>query len=370
MVDKINSESSRLFDVLRGTAALLVVLGHCRHHSAKIFNLPPSGDSIIEKLLLIPSSFGMESVAVFFVLSGFLVGGQTIRLVKNNQFIWLEFLTKRLSRLWTVLLPGIIFTWILIEVSFPRIQNYSDIPTMQAATCNIAFLQESWCSPFLNNDSLWSLSYEFWFYIIFAGITLMVSNIISRHYSAAIVGFSIVLCVLFIFGFKLLFLFPAWLIGAFIAWGGPKLSTFNRVIKRKGYLNVLLSIFFISFFSVISNILGFNKVELTLFVSIPTALFIYVAMYVEGEPRFAKPFIDLGVEIGHRSFSIYVFHLPVAIFLLKLIKDSNWAENLSLPTLTYITFIISIPITLILWKLTEFHTPSVRKFLLAWVLKK
>ena len=83
MLNKISVESTRLFDLLRGVAALLVVLGHSREHAAKIFSLNPTGKSLFEKIFLIPSSFAMESVAVFFVLSGFFI---TYLLLKDKEY--------------------------------------------------------------------------------------------------------------------------------------------------------------------------------------------------------------------------------------------------------------------------------------------
>jgi len=364
---KMSTESSRLFDVLRGVAALFVVLGHSRQQAANIFDLHPSGASLIEKTLLVPSSFAMESVAVFFVLSGFLVGGQTITQVSSHRFLWLEFLAKRLSRLWVVLLPGIIFTWAMWWLNNQWLASHSETPTIQEAICNMVFLQESWCNSFSNNSSLWSLSYEFWFYIVFAGIAMSIVNIFHKHYWAALIGFSIVLCVLYVFGIKLLFLIPGWLIGVLVAWGSSKLYILNNIIRRKSYLYLFLSVLLITSCSMITNVLEFNRSELTAFISLPAALFIFIAIRAEGEPRLMKVFIDIGAAFGQRSFSIYVFHLPIVILFINLLDSLNWANDLSLPTLTYLTFSISVPFTLILWFLTERHTPAVRSLLLSFV---
>ena len=77
-------------DALRGVAALIVVVGHERglffnqlttgaHDVASIGNKANSDPSI---------TIGHEAVMVFFVLSGFLVGGCVLRLMGNNIWSW------------------------------------------------------------------------------------------------------------------------------------------------------------------------------------------------------------------------------------------------------------------------------------------
>jgi len=111
-LNTFSSPSARLLDVVRGVAALLVVLGHSRDISARVSGLNHTGDSFFEMVLLVPSSFAVEAVAVFFVLSGYLVGGQVIRQNREGRFCWGEFLIKRLSRLWAGLIPGLFITYI------------------------------------------------------------------------------------------------------------------------------------------------------------------------------------------------------------------------------------------------------------------
>lgn len=136
-------------DLLRFIAIFYVVLGH-----SKIL-LPNSFDSFIDDILI-------DGVAIFFVLSGFLIGGILIRkLDKENPT--LSFLLNFWSRRWMRTIPVyflvltfiIIYTYLLKPTRLPDdwwkyyvfIQNlFSPQP---------AFFSEAW-----------SLSIEEWFYLV------------------------------------------------------------------------------------------------------------------------------------------------------------------------------------------------------------
>jgi peptidoglycan/LPS O-acetylase OafA/YrhL len=95
-VSPTTRSGNRGLDVVRGAAAILVVLGHSRELLFTAQGLPVSGKGGFEKLLLAPTSLAQESVAVFFVLSGYLVGGQVVRQVRANRFSWPVYLANRL----------------------------------------------------------------------------------------------------------------------------------------------------------------------------------------------------------------------------------------------------------------------------------
>jgi peptidoglycan/LPS O-acetylase OafA/YrhL len=53
-------------------------------------------------------TIGHEAVMVFFVLSGFLVGGSVLKLMSRDLWSWNNYLIKRLTRLWIVLIPALL----------------------------------------------------------------------------------------------------------------------------------------------------------------------------------------------------------------------------------------------------------------------
>lgn len=107
-------------DALRGIAALVVVLGHTRSlyftsASGHLTGKGPSGQTAVPTLppSLLPASdaritIGNEAVMIFFVLSGFLVGGSVLKAHRKGSWSWKSYLTKRLTRLWVVLIPALL----------------------------------------------------------------------------------------------------------------------------------------------------------------------------------------------------------------------------------------------------------------------
>ena len=106
MVVKESEHANRLLDAIRGLAALLVVLGHARAFYENATGTTARELAPWQKVVLLPTSVALESVAVFFVLSGYLVGGQVIRQLRTGRFSWPDFTVKRLSRMWTCCCPA------------------------------------------------------------------------------------------------------------------------------------------------------------------------------------------------------------------------------------------------------------------------
>ncbi|MGC8548860.1 MAG: acyltransferase family protein [Acidobacteriaceae bacterium] len=94
-------------DVLRALAAAAVLLSHWR---ALLF--VDFGQLHAHKLLLavpyVISGAGHQAVIIFFVLSGYLIGGSVMRNVQRGRWEWREYLFQRLTRLWIVLIPALV----------------------------------------------------------------------------------------------------------------------------------------------------------------------------------------------------------------------------------------------------------------------
>jgi peptidoglycan/LPS O-acetylase OafA/YrhL len=97
--------SSDHLDLVRGASALAVMFFHLRY----LFFVDSSGiagnSNLLIKVVLLATSLGHFAVMVFFVLSGFLVGGVVLRGRMDGEFSWGLYATNRLTRLWVVLIP-------------------------------------------------------------------------------------------------------------------------------------------------------------------------------------------------------------------------------------------------------------------------
>ena len=170
-------------DLLRGLAALLVCAGHLRAFLFVDFAQVMS-PGIFDRLFYFATGLGHQAVVVFFVLSGYLVGGSVLLAYESHRWSWMNFALRRMSRLWMVLLPALALTLALDSLgrymASPGYEGalnlvYNSAPTpanpadLRAATFlgNAIFLQTIEVRCFGTNGPLWSLANEFWYYALF-----------------------------------------------------------------------------------------------------------------------------------------------------------------------------------------------------------
>jgi Acyltransferase family len=194
------TQSSVHLDAIRGAAALIVLLGHTRSlffssfAGGQRYSIHSStGQVPVPRPITSPElniSIGNEGVIIFFVLSGYLVGGSAIKAFRQNTWSWNDYLVKRLTRLWVVLLPALVLGVVLDYTglhlfshpdsiySAPPEQQlvYKDLLTRLSVPVivgNALFLQTIVVAPAGTNDSLWSLANEFWYYLAFPLLLLV-----------------------------------------------------------------------------------------------------------------------------------------------------------------------------------------------------
>jgi peptidoglycan/LPS O-acetylase OafA/YrhL len=197
---------SLYLDVWRVIAAFGVMIGHV--------GLP----WISARGSLFPD-LGHELVIVFFFLSGFVIADATLGRRRSA----VDFAAARLSRMYSVVLPALVLTALAIvvaaraapELAASVLRGHEGVRLALAAV----FLQETWflsASP-ATNAPLWSLGYEFWFYVLF-GVWVYAFD---RRWR-----WGLTLVVAAMAGPKILLLLPAWLAGVAAWWlhvrGGRK----------------------------------------------------------------------------------------------------------------------------------------------------
>lgn len=147
------------------------------------FSGAPSG--VLAKVFYFATGFGHQAVMVFFVLSGYFITKSIDSAWSQSRWSWKEYLVSRLTRLWVVLLPCLLLTlaWDLGGRSWGDASVYEgahretlalgpspEEPANLSLTCllgNMAFLQHITTTVYGSNGPLWSLAYEFWYYIVF-----------------------------------------------------------------------------------------------------------------------------------------------------------------------------------------------------------
>jgi len=153
-------------EALRGFAALYVVLFHALPQKIYLFGLN------IGALF----RFGPESVIVFFVLSGFVIK-YTYEKSKDKSFRF--YFTRRFIRLYVPLIFIFIMGYLLKCYSEGAMVN----PQLTTLLGNLFMLQDVitqkphvLSGTYMGNGVLWSLSYEWWFYMLFFVLATRIKN--------------------------------------------------------------------------------------------------------------------------------------------------------------------------------------------------
>jgi peptidoglycan/LPS O-acetylase OafA/YrhL len=192
---RINGAQSLYLDFLRGAAALAVVFHHYSRHVAR------AGHDAFPDV-------GQEAVMVFFVMSGFVIA----MVAANKEHEFGVFAVKRLARFYSVVVPVatlLIGAYFLTTFLDPNAYQWwgdmSQWPAKLLATLTFStesFLWHDFTLP--GGAPMWSMSYEFWYYFVFAFAVLF-----TRRVVGAVLA---LLCAVWI-GPHGMLLFPVWLMG-------------------------------------------------------------------------------------------------------------------------------------------------------------
>jgi peptidoglycan/LPS O-acetylase OafA/YrhL len=320
--------SSVHLNAIRGVAALVVLLGHTRSLFFSSFTAS-SGSTQAANYIARGNraTVGEEAVIIFFVLSGYLVGGSVLRSVKNGTWSWKDYLFKRITRLWVVLIPALVFGISLDVLGMHLFDLATSIYSGPSSTlvphdllarlswkvigANVLFLQGILAPTAGTNNSLWSLSYEWWYYLQFPLLILAFGKAtrtsIRILYLALFIGSAVFV------GREIVILFPTWLLGAAIA-----ALPITKLSKMVALPILALSI---SCLLLVKRI-DISKDGAAWGVAIAFSLILFCAVRQRGNcrnviyRRVAGFFSDI-------SYTLYLIHLPLAIFICALV-DRPW----------------------------------------------
>jgi peptidoglycan/LPS O-acetylase OafA/YrhL len=232
----------------------LVVWGHIG--SLFFASNPKTALSPLHKLLALSFAQGSTSVMVFFVLSGFFISSSIFRGMSSGKFRWSDYVNARLTRLYVALIPALIFgaCWDLLGSHLFGLNTvYGGLLTNAVSPegvteqlgardllTNLSFLQTIHGNIWGSNGPLWSLAYEFWYYVLFP----LGAFAIARKTPLAARGLYIVLfaAVVYLVHGATVDLFPIWLLGSLTAIAeAPKFTT-TRVFRIFGWVCLIGSI--------------------------------------------------------------------------------------------------------------------------------
>ena len=201
---------------------------------------------------------GHHAVIVFFVLSGMVIAW--VAEDKENRCD--TYLIARISRIYSVFLPTLLITFIALYVGAalnPAIYASVAIPRtvgefLFALVGNLLLLNQHWGSHVSNlgNVPLWSLCYEFWYYLIFAAYSFARSRV---------QGLLLALLLVVACGPRIAFLLPLWVAGVVL----HRHALRWRVSEPLGWLLFVLPVLFYALSYFLSFADSLHNMTLTTF---------------------------------------------------------------------------------------------------------
>jgi len=276
---------------------------------------------------------------VFFVLSGFLISATVIKSHLSGTWSWREYAINRSTRLYVVLVPGLLLgsLWDIAGSSmFASTGIYthpvSDLGSAIAAgnltvgdfVGNLLFLQTIICSPFGSNMPLWSLTNEFWYYVLFP-VALSAGLAFARRALRIAIPLSVMVSCL------AAFLGLAKFIG-FLVWASGCALVFAC---RRFQLRTKVSLFF---YLVLSSVFLFGCLTAArtstaaalgsdLAVGIAFALFLFGVLQLELGVD-ATQYLGAAHRLAGFSYSLYVLHFPLLLFLRAwIVPPQRWQPD-------------------------------------------
>ena len=377
----MTSERSLFLHYLRILSALIVVLGHAK----EFFFLHMNENAILpEKLARLILSLGGSAVLVFFFLSGYLVGGKVLQDSIDGNLYFGIYIFNRMTRLWIVLLPALLITFILNAFTCrnlinslyctadPGLASHASLPPVFSQhisdfLANAFFLQPFKGVSWGGNGPLWSLSYEFWYYLVFFSFVSILGSVLNKNFNYGLIFHSLVIFVASkILNFEWLFLGSIWVCGALtnIFLNIPSVrSTVAKYYKFVTYKFTFATIFIIIPILIILK----NRPRL---VSFPiTVIFLAISIAImsdETQSFIEKKWQSLIIRGSEISFSLYLIHFPLLALAAKYLTPINrWEMSvLKLMIMLVIALVVLITAYIFAW-LTEFNLARVRHWLLS-----
>ena len=383
-------------DALRGGSALLVFLNHTRalyfasaltaydavsaglaqKSNALGTQYAAGGDPGVYELLHTRISFASEAVVIFFVLSGYLVGGSVLRSVRSSRWSWKTYLAKRLTRIYMVLLPALILGVALDKIGLhhaaagsvyftppgiPLVTTFHLPERLSAATIlgNLLCVQGILVEYVGTNASIWSLCNEVWYYLTFPFLALAAVRTTNPWLRAGCVVAAAAL--IWFTGLKVALQFPLWILGALLVLVPQRLTEQQA---RRGAI-VGFAVFLVAMVGV--RLLPCNALTADYVVGSATCVLLYfgVQQRAHASEGVYKHVANFTSKI---SYSLYLFHLPMAVFLCAWLNDPWRPWKATGPHLSVFlaadAFIFGC--VYLLWRVFEANTDAVRRRLFGY----
>lgn len=323
----------------RWIAALFVAGGHTRQLIMADFanvghvNLAWKGYYFLTQL-------GHEAVMLFFVISGFLVGGRSLTRFRSKGFDLRHYAVHRFARIYTVFVPTLILLG-LLDLAGTHIFAGTGLYTEQLHISSIghpaidalgpndflgnaAMLQTVVVPALGTNGPLWSLANEWWYYCIFAAAMTMAA---AASWAGKAAAAAILTGLLLFLPHKMILWGAIWLLGAGVAlyaaagfWRPP------AMVSIMVALPLLILSRFCHAIGAGRSLGGSFLIDLGVAFGYSLVL---LSMHRDGRRnRLAK----LHARLASFSYTLYLIHFPLMVFSVAFLATAFGITPLAQPS--------------------------------------
>lgn len=370
---KPHTSASVHLDAIRGLAALLVFFGHLR----ALFFVPYPGvlrpDALVTALYIV-DGFGHASVIVFFVLSGYLISSSVFRSLETERWSWGWYAQNRLTRLYVVLIPALLLCafWdrlgmglFGLDGAYGGSRHYSNIlpgniPPLSSVGIwlgNLFFLQTILVPTFGSDVPLWSLSCEFWYYLLFPLCLFILSGRLPVRVRL-VYALAAVAAASFI-GKGILLSFPIWLMGTALCLLPAVRPATRRWLCPLATL-LLLGALLVHRSHQMTSALGCDYLVATTF-----TLFLYGVL---GNRSCLPALYERAARfLSGISYTLYLVHMPFLFFVTASVigPKTLWQPTAPHLGLGLAVAVATLAYVYLVWRLTEANTDQVRRYIAA-----
>jgi peptidoglycan/LPS O-acetylase OafA/YrhL len=338
--DVRNPAFASFLDMARWMAAAIVLFGHLRDPLFLGYGAVAAADRTVWVMAwyFVTGWFG-EAVIVFFVLSGYLVGGLSLGKMQRGGFDPGAYAIDRFTRLYLPFLPAVVLTAVLDFVgaaAFASAGLYDDSQPMLAMKLSfgpfaalatpenfvgtLAMLQHFVLPPYGSNQPLWTIAAEFWFYVAF-GCAAWLGR--GGKAGGRLLSLLVLVAVFLLLGSHFPYYLGLWTIGmasALFPWRRlerPLLAlAFFLVVLVAARLNVALL-----------QQLSFAQPLRDYGVALAFAWLLVSMRGVRSPPLQAMA--GFNRFMAGFSFSLYLVHFPLLLFLLGALHRTGWFPGIA-----------------------------------------
>jgi peptidoglycan/LPS O-acetylase OafA/YrhL len=365
-------------DTVRGLAALAVFLGHGTYMFLGTNIREQATEHLNRAAAAAPAAIpadrthlGHQAVIVFFVLSGFFVGGGAVRALRSGRWSWKSYLLQRLTRLWVVLAPALLLGLVLDSIGVRFFLHTSPVyAKLLAATGgntglgrltatnffgNLFFLQGIRVPIFGSDAPLWSLSYEFWYYIMFP--LLLIAAVSSRRIGYRAFSIAAAIAVAVFCGKDISLYYLIWLMGvaAFLL---PRSLSQTLAYRITPWVCLIFAGF---------NLLVVIKPFNLALSDFSTAIFFSVVLWLilhYRQPASQSLYRSAATHLSAMSYTLYTVHYSIFVFIKAWLVPTSARPSMSLHSIATLlgVYAFTFCAAYLIYRCFEANTAHVRRF--------